>query len=147
MMINKLIKRFTKNSPSLIRDSPKLTVNSPKIKPIKPFNNAVFDYFNSLNGENNINTPNIEEFIEKNHQDFKKLTMDNQLRILFLYIQKNSRDGLYKRPSLRLLSQYFGGVDKNTISKRLSLLVEREYIRHMTELEIKNTYKILKNEF
>ena len=146
-MIKRIITRFTKNSPSLIKDSPKITVISPKIKPIKPFNNAVFSYFDNLNGENNINTHDIDDFIEKNHQDFKKLTMENQLRILFLYIQKNSRDGLYKRPSLRILSQYFGGVDKNTISKRLSLLVDREYIRHMTELEIKNTYKILKNEF
>jgi hypothetical protein len=146
-MIKRIITRFTKNSPSLIKDSPKITMISPKIRPIKPFNNAVFDYFDNLNGENYQNTPNIEDFIEKNHQDFKKLTMENQLRILFLYIQKNSKDGLYKRPSLRVLSQYFGGVDKNTISKRLSVLVDKEYIRHMTELEIKNTYKILKTEF
>jgi hypothetical protein len=123
---------------------------SPIIKPIKPFNNAVFEYFNSLNGENNINTPNMDDFIEKNHQNFKQLTRDNQLKILFLHIQKNSRDGLYKRPSLSKLAEYFGGVDKNTISTRLSMLVEKEYIKPITEIdlkEIKNTYKILKNEF
>jgi hypothetical protein len=125
-------------------------VNSPKIKPIKPFNNTVFNYFNSLNGENKKNTPNMDDFIEKNHQNFKQLTRDNQLKILFLYIQKNSRDGLYKRPSLNKLAEYFGGVDKNTISNRLSVLVDKEYIRPITEIdlkEIKNTYKILKNEF
>ena len=110
----------------------------------------MFEYFNSLNGENKKNTNEIGDFIEKNHQKFKQLTIQNQLKILFLHIQKNSREGLYKRPSLSKLAQYFGGVDKNTISNRLSLLVEKEYIRPITEIdlkEIKNTYKILKNEF
>lgn len=124
--------------------------NCPQIKPIQPFNTAVFNYMNTVNGQQNKNTPNMTEFIEKNAQDFKKLTKDNQLKILFYYIKVNSKNGLFKRPSLTKIGEYFGGVHKNTIKIRLDLLESQQYIKALTELELKeakNTYKILKNEF
>lgn len=139
-------KKFTKNH----IESPVKKEYSPNIKPIEPFNKEVFDYANKISGGENKNTFNIADFIEKNHQKFKILTMNNQLKVLFYYIKENSKNGLYKRPSLRILAEYFGGVDKNTISKRLKVLQEKEYIRPATEIDLqetKNIYKVLKNEF
>ena len=105
---------------------------------------------NSLNGQKDKNTPNMDEFIAKNAQDFKKLSMDNQLKILFYYIKINSKDGLFKRPSLTKMGEYFGGVHKNTIKTRLDKLIENQYIKALTEIEVKeaqNTYKLLKENY
>jgi len=105
---------------------------------------------NSLTGEQTKNTPNMGDFLEKNHQNYKKLTLDNQLKMLFYYIKINSKDGLFKRPSLAKLGQYFGNIDKNTIKKRLDILIDKDYIRPMNDLDIqemKNTYKLLKENY
>lgn len=135
---------------SLTKNHKDSLVNSRKIKPINGFNISVFNYMNSLTGEQNKNTPNMDDFLEKNHQNYKKLTLDNQLKMLFYYIKINSKDGLFKRPSLAKLGEYFGNVDKNTIKKRLDMLIDKGYMRIVTDLDIhemKNTYKLLKEEY
>lgn len=132
------------------KKSPHKTIAILEIKPIVTIDTSVLSYFNRINGEEIKNIPTGEDFLQKNHQNFKKLSENNKLKILFLYIQVNTQNGLYKRESLQAIGKYFGNVDKNTIKKRLDKLEDMEYIRKVTDLDLKEaekTYKVLKDVF
>lgn len=122
---------------------------SPEIKPINGFNIAVFRYMNSLTGEQNENTLNMCDFIENNRQNYKKLTIDNQLKLLFYHIKNESKNGLYKRPSLSKLGEFLN-IHRDTVKDRLNLLVDKGYLGIATDIDIqemKNTYKLLKEDY
>lgn len=142
-----------KKKPIKKRNAPKkpnLPNVCPYIKPVQPCSEEVLTFMNGVNGQKKENTPNMSVFLEENAQNFKSLTLDNQLRVLFYYIKVHSRDGLFKRPALQTIGDYFGGTHKNTIKTRLKMLEDNEYIKTLTELELKeakNTYKLLKDRY
>lgn len=131
-------------------DSPSNFIEITRILPVTPLDTSVINYFKKINGEEIRNTPPIIDFLEENHQNFKKLSEYNKLKILFIYIQTNTKKGLYKRESLASIGKYFGNVDKNTIKKRLDILEDTGYIRRINDIDIKeaqNTYKVLRKEY
>lgn len=151
MILEKLKKKISKykKKPTNDRKKPALTTICPEIKPVYPFNQAVFDHINTISGQKKDDTQYMRDFVSKSAQSYKKLTLDNQLKALFYYIKLNSKESLYKRPGFRTMGEAFG-VQKNTIQKRFELLEEKGYIRTLTELELKqaeNTYKLLRDKY
>jgi len=147
--LNYVIKKYFEKT-KIHQDSPCDFIKITKIKPVTHLDISVINYFKKINGEEIKNIPTINDFLEENHQNFKKLSEYNKLKILFLYIKTNTKNGLYKRESLTSIGKYFGNVDKNTIKKRLDVLEATGYIRKINDIDIKqadNTYKVLKKEY
>ena len=122
-----------------IEESAKIEVLA-DIPPIKGADISVIRHFETYGGSFS-DAPKNTVLDDLSRQKFKDAGQEKQLNLLYLYIVKQSEDGIYKKEGSAKIGEFFG-VGKFLIQSRFKDLIEKGYLTELKQMS--RFYKIEK---